>query len=200
VYTWRKLTPEQREEVLRFRKEQHRPWHGPPILFQEGQFHLSCACYEHVAHIGRDLARMESFCKKLLDVFDQRRFILMAWCLLPNHYHLLVETKGLKKLKKRLGQLHGQTSHEWNLEENAVGRTVWHRCADRAMRSSRHFWATVNYIHHNPVHHGYVQHWSDWPYSSATGFLEQVGRDRAVSIWREYPVLDYGKGWDEPEM
>jgi len=54
----------------------------------------------------------------------------------------------------------------------------------------------VNYIHHNPVHHGYVEKWQDWPWSSATDFIERVGRETALKIWREYPVFDYGKTWD----
>jgi putative transposase len=58
------------------------------------------------------------------------------------------------------------------------------------IKSHRHFWASINYIHHNPVHHGYVGHWQDWPWSSATRFLEHVGRERALHIWREFPILD----------
>jgi putative transposase len=200
MYAWRKLTQEQREEMLLYRKRRCRPWHGPPILFRQGQFHLASACYEHTAHIGRDPARMAAFSQRLLDALDQKRNIVLAWCVLPNHYHLLAETPNLKQLKKELGKLHGRISHEWNLEEGSPGRTVWHRCADRSIRSERHYWATINYIHNNPVHHGYVERWTDWPFSSAGNFIEQIGRDEALSIWREYPVLDYGKGWDAPEM
>jgi len=54
----------------------------------------------------------------------------------------------------------------------------------------------MNYVHNNPVHHGYVDRWTDWPWSSAEKYLEAVGRDRASEIWREYPLLDYGKKWD----
>jgi len=54
----------------------------------------------------------------------------------------------------------------------------------------------MNYVHHNPVHHGYVQRWQDWPWSSATAFLEKVGAEKAREIWQEYPILDYGKKWD----
>jgi putative transposase len=64
------------------------------------------------------------------------------------------------------------------------------------MKSERHFWATMNYVHHNPVYHPYVERWQDWPWSSAAEFLEQVGRERTEQIWREYPILDYGKKWD----
>jgi putative transposase len=200
MYLWRKLTPEQQREVLAYRIQQHRPWHSPPLLFEEGQFHLSAACYEHQPHIGFELSRMADFTEQLLAVFQVARYELMAWCVLPNHYHLLAKTRSLKQLKQELGRLHGRTAREWNQAEQMAGRTIWHRCADRAMRSERHYWATVNYIHNNPVHHGYVAQWTDWPFSSAHEYLESIGREKAREIWLEHPVLDYGAGWDDPEL
>jgi len=68
------------------------------------------------------------------------------------------------------------------------------------MRSDRHFLATINYIHHNPVHHRYVERWTEWPWSSAVDYLQTVGRDEAERLWRDYPVLDYGAKWDTAEM
>ena len=200
MYLWRQLTDEQRREVMAFRLEQRRPWHSPPTLFDEGQFHLSAACYEHQAHIGYTTGRMADFCRRLLQVVEDCEATIFAWCLLPNHYHLLAATANLRALKKAVGQLHGRTSREWNLAEGAEGRTVWHGCSDRAMRSERHFWATINYIHNNPVHHGYVQRWDEWPYSSAKEYLQAMGREQAKVIWQQYPVLDFGKGWDAPGM
>ncbi len=58
------------------------------------------------------------------------------------------------------------------------------------------YWATLNYVHHNPVHHGYVKHWQDWPWSSVRESLEEVGHEKAKEIWLRYPILDYGKKWD----
>jgi len=69
-------------------------------------------------------------------------------------------------------------------------------CFERPMKSRRHFLATLNYIHHNPVRHGYVRTWQDWPWSSAKEFLERTGREQALAIWKEYPLMDYGKKWD----
>lgn len=66
------------------------------------------------------------------------------------------------------------------------------------MRTDSHFWATLNYVHHNPVRHGYVQHWQDWIFSSALDYLAEIGHVEALKIWKEYPLLDYGKGWDDP--
>ena len=70
---------------------------------------------------------------------------------------------------------------------------------ERAIKGDAHKFATINYIHNNPVHHKYVGKWQDWPFSSAIKFVEQIGREKAEKIWREYPVNNYGKGWDEED-
>ena len=68
------------------------------------------------------------------------------------------------------------------------------------MKSEHHFWVSLNYVLYNAVRHGYVEHWEDWPYSNAARYLESVGREEAEQRWYEYPVLDYGSGWDDPQM
>jgi putative transposase len=77
---------------------------------------------------------------------------------------------------------------------------VWYNAAETAIKSERHFWASLNYVLHNAVRHGYVERWQDWPYSNAAQYLEQVGRATAEYRWREYPILDYGAQWDPPEL
>jgi putative transposase len=68
---------------------------------------------------------------------------------------------------------------------------------ETAIKSERHFWATVNYIHHNPVKHGHVDKWTDWPYSSAEAYLKSVGKEQALKNWKEYDISEMGKDWDE---
>ena len=119
-----------------------------------------------------------------------------AWCVLPNHYHILIRTDAIKELRTELGLFHGRTSFHWNGEDNCRGRQVWHNCFERKMRSERHFFASLNYVLNNPVHHGYVQKWQDWEWSNAREYLNAMGTDKALEIWRKYPVLDFGRKWD----
>jgi putative transposase len=119
---------------------------------------------------------------------------------LPNHYHALVEATDVKNLLSALGQLHGRTSYIWNGDEKVRGRKVFYRAVERAMRSDRHFFATLNYVHHNPVRHGYAVRWLDWRWGSAAEYLAQTGGEEARRIWQDYPIRDYGEGWDDPEM
>ena len=139
---------------------------------------------------------MDDFSVGLLKALNGHSMRVAAWCLLPNHYHALVSTENILNLVHELGRLHGRTSHQWNGEEETRGRKVFHRATERFMRSERHYLATVNYIHNNPVQHGYVELWTEWPWCSVAEFLKEVGREEAERLWRGYPILDYGKKWD----
>jgi len=198
MYDWRKMTLEERKATLEHRQRNKLPWHSLPHLDLEGEYYyiISASCYEHKQVIGVSPDRMADFENEILLACDELKIVIFAWCILPNHYHLVLRTEYIRDLRKRLAQTHGRTSRKWNLEDGSVGRKVWSNCMERPLKSEQHFWASLNYVHHNAVHHGYVDNWQDWLFSSAKLFLEEVGRDKAAEIWRQYPILDYGKKWD----
>ncbi len=199
MYEWRKLTTKQRDKLLTSRQKNQRPWHSPPHFEPDAPqcFHLSAACYEHSPIIGTTPSRMEAFEAELIKLFSESGRTLHAWCILPNHWHALIQTEMLKETIAKIGRLHGRTSFKWNNEDEARGRKCWHGCADRRIRSDAHRFAVQNYIHHNPVKHGYAERWEDWAFSSATDYLERMGRDAVVAQWKKYPVLEMGVGWDD---
>lgn len=201
-YIWRELNDKQRRSLMAWRVERGYPWHSPPHRpnFGHLRFLITAACYMHHHHIGRSPERMEQFTCELLAVLREQARQTFAWVVLPNHYHALVEVPDIRQLLHALGKLHGRSSYTWNGEENTRGRQVFYRAADRAMRSDRHYFATLNYVHHNPVRHGYAKLWTDWPWSSAGEYLSAQEADVAKRIWHEYPLNDYGDGWDDPQM
>jgi putative transposase len=240
MYRWRRMTESQREQVLRDRRSNSRPWHGPAHFQSETTLYLiTAACYEHISHINYDQNRIRDFQNQLLETLSGRLAFdtagpqlpagflplggvetrlttevsttihtgiteplcdfIYAWVVLPNHYHVLVQCRDIQRCLRELGKLHGRTSFYWNQEQVTRGRQVWHRAAETAMKSEGHFWATINYVHHNPVKHGYVQKWQDWPYCSAAQYLKCVGRERALEIWRSFPIRNYGAKWDPSE-
>lgn len=192
------MTEAERERVSAYRRQRNLPMHSPPhgALGFSSQYLLTAACFEHKPIIGRSTERLTECEQQLLASCEEQASTVYGWCILPNHYHVLVRTEQIKSLCKALGRFHGRSSFNWNAEDNERGRKVWFRCFDREIRSERHFWATLNYIHHNPIHHGLVDRWQDWMWSSAELFVESVGRDRVMEVWKEYPILDYGQGWD----
>lgn len=199
MYQWRKLTPDQRSDLLSEREENLRPWHSVPhrVTANAHAYVFTAACYEHKAHIGFSPRRMKDFEAILTTLAEENTNELIAWVILPNHYHFLSSTTKPLPVLRKIGKLHGRTSFEWNGEESTRGRKVWSGAAETAMKSEGHYWATINYIHHNPVRHGYVEKWQEWPYSSAHQYLESIGDEKARRIWKEYPVKKYGQVWDE---
>ncbi|PYK60819.1 MAG: hypothetical protein DME21_10750, partial [Verrucomicrobia bacterium] len=78
---------------------------------------------EHRHYIGQNGERMQTFCDALLGVFAKRQALIHAWCVLPNHYHALIETREILAVLADLGRMHGRLSFEWNGEELTRGRT-----------------------------------------------------------------------------
>jgi len=202
MYLWRTLTREQQLELAFRRRQENRPWHSPPHRPNIGhnRFHITAACFEHAPYIGLSPERMDTFSRDLLAACAPLINKMFAWCVLPNHYHMLAEVPDVLALLGELGRLHGRTSYYWNGQEQTRGRQVFYRAVERAIRSDRHYWATLNYVHHNPVHHRYVTLWPDWPWSSAAEYLAQAGTAEASRLWKEFPILDYGQGWDDAEL
>jgi putative transposase len=145
-YLWRKLNEKQRSGLLQWRQEQQRPWHSPPHRASE-HFHypVTAACYEHRAHIGLTPERMDAFSRDLLALpkNDAQEYVVV-WCVMPNHYHFLLASADILGFLSRLGKLHGRTAFYWNGEEATRGRKVWFNALERALRTERHYWATVN--------------------------------------------------------
>lgn len=64
-YAYRKMTPEEREEVVRIRKERGYPLHAPPHPIREGGYYfITCVNFEH-RPIMMDASRREEFLNAL---------------------------------------------------------------------------------------------------------------------------------------
>ena len=200
MYRWRKLTPDDQLSLLEWRKGMHRPWHSPHHIEFGRTWLVTSSCFEHRAVAGASNARLADFSSQLIATLEPVCEHIYAWVALPNHYHALVTAKAVMPVLQALGQLHGRTAFEWNRQDGQRGRKVWFGSVETRIKSEGHHWAALNYLHHNPVRHRYVARWQDWPFSSAADYLEAVGRQRAESVWNDYPVLDFGQGWDAPEL
>lgn len=166
MYEYRKLTPEQRRELIEERLAKGYPPHRPPHLkVDQAHYLLTAACYEHQPHINSPERRQELL-DLLFEQFISAGMQILAWVVLINHYHLLVHVTDTKQLGELFRMVHGRTSFVWNGEDGMRGRKVWYRYSDRLIRSERHYYTTLNYIHYNPVKHGLVDSPYDWEWSS----------------------------------
>jgi len=200
MYIYRRSTPTQRAELLTERRERQFPRHSTPHLAAPESIYLvTAACYEHQP-LMLSAGRRRQILNELKIAADQNNANIHAWVVLPNHYHLIVETPSLRKFGFSIGQAHGRTSHQWNREDSCRGRKCWYRFSDRIVRSESHYFAVLNYIHANPVKHGFVESALDWTESSLHEYQSELGIEKLREWWLKYPVGKMGDGWDDEHL
>jgi putative transposase len=122
---------------------------------------------------------------------------LIAWVLMPEHFHLLlVPDLPASPVPKVLYAIKAPPSRKVLARWRALNAPILKRITDAV--GEPHFWQPgggydrdiysteelqekVNYIHQNPVRRGLVKEATDWEWSSARWHSGQ--RDGAVPIW-----------------
>jgi REP element-mobilizing transposase RayT len=99
--------------------------------------------------------------------FDGARYRLIGWVLMPNHLHLLVETREGFGLHGIVQSWKSFTARQANALLQRSG-PFWARdYFDRYIRDDQHLSAVLHYIDRNPVQAGLVAAVGDWPHGSA---------------------------------
>jgi len=142
---------------------------------------------EHILATHDHLNLWVNVLKELVLKFNVK---LIAWVALPNHYHLLFMPDAAGKLGDFIKRLNGSTSRNLNLLDGRQGRAVWYSYWDRCMRSESDFWTRFNYIHYNPVKHGYANNPEDWEFSSYRFYLRGDGERWVNEKLNDFPIFD----------
>jgi REP element-mobilizing transposase RayT len=104
--------------------------------------------------------------------FDGSRYHLLAWVIMPNHVHVLIDP--VEPIAKTVQAWKSFTAR-WMLAQNEQlelripnPHQVWMReYWDRFIRDDDHLRAAIDYIHRNPVKAGLCEEPSHWLWSSA---------------------------------
>ncbi|HSS86188.1 MAG TPA: transposase [Reyranella sp.] len=99
--------------------------------------------------------------------FDGERYRLLAWCLMSNHVHVVIDILDGQSLTAIVRSWKSFTARRAN---TLLGRTgpFWHAdYFDRYMRDERHFAQTVEYVELNPVKAGLANAVDEWLWRSA---------------------------------
>ena len=124
---------------------------------------------------------------------DGQRYRLLAWCVMPNHVHVLIEARENYPLSKVVQSWKSFTARLINRHPGRTG-TVWMRdYFDRYIRDDHPLAAVIAYIHDNPVKAGLVPNEQDWPYSSKSAdvlsaFFNSCRRDVGAPVKRQRSI------------
>ena len=160
--------------------------HRPPHLYVDDMWYFVTVSTVNKEHILLSDDHFNLWAYAFKELVAEFQIKLVAWVALPNHCHILFLPRSGRDLARFMKRLNGRTSYELNTLDRLRGRTVWYSYWDKCIRGERDFWTRFNYIHYNPVKHGFVQEPQDWQFSSYSYYL---GDEDAV--WMKKYVQDF---------
>ena len=113
-----------------------------------------------------------------------------AWCLMPNHVHLIAVPTTSEGLARAIGEAHRRYTRRINFREGWRGHLWQDRFASFPM-DERYLLATARYIEMNPVAANLVRAPGDYPWSSARAHL--AGEDDRLALVA--PLLGLVPDW-----
>ncbi|HEX6023850.1 MAG TPA: transposase [Solirubrobacter sp.] len=93
------------------------------------------------------------------------RWRCLAYCLMDNHMHLLIQTPE-PNLGAGMQRLHGLYGRLFNDRHGRSGHVFQGRFKSKLVTNDEQLWTTARYIARNPVEAGLCKHAHDWPWSS----------------------------------
>ena len=145
----------------------------PRLFIPYATYHVYC----RVARGEFVFANQEDsdlFLETLCEIKDRDGLSILAWCLMTNHYHLVLKT-GSEPLWRTMARLQRTVAREHNRRRGYLGRLLQSSYRARLVDSNDYFWQVVACVHLNPVAAGLVTDPADYALS---GHREAIGTRR----------------------
>ncbi|WP_310588278.1 transposase [Dyadobacter sp. CY345] len=119
------------------------------------------------------LCKLSFFLKKI-ETHLQKHCDLLAYCLMPNHFHLLIATKvnlSDDLINKAIQTILSSYSQAINKQENRTGSLFQQHTKTKSLESNAIYAETCfHYIHQNPLRAGLVRDIENWEFSSVKDY------------------------------
>jgi len=132
---------------------------------------IDLAGYHHVINRGVNRSNVfiededyETFLKIVCKACRVYRVILHDYCLMSNHFHLLIETQS-ENLSSFMKHINGNYAIYANKKQKRSGHFWQGRYYSRYINSDEYYYTLIRYIEQNPVEAGLVKNIKDYPYT-----------------------------------
>lgn len=152
---------------------------------EPGFYHIVCRGVER-RNVFLDGDDFDKFLSILSGEFIAHTVTLHAFCLMTNHYHLLIETKerNISDAMKRVNSLY---SIYFNKRHNRTGHLWQGRFASFFLYDDAHFWIVAKYIERNPIKAHMVKAIDHYKYQS---FFQRKYNLEHLEIIKDSKIFD----------
>ncbi len=133
----------------------------------------------------KDYFDFEKILQEAVERFDMR---LLAYCIMPNHWHLVVHPKQDKDLAKFMGWLTNTHTRRWHTTKKTTGQGHLYQGRYKSFlcQQDDHFITLVRYVERNAKKAGLCNMAQDWKWSSI--WRRENGNKEQCKILSEWPV------------
>ena len=111
---------------------------------------------------------------ELLDISREiYQFTVHSFCILDNHYHLLIETT-TDNLPLAVRYINSRYAEYFNTRTGRIGPLWQGRYKSWFVHDEKYFWLLLRYIEMNPVNAGLAQKAGDYPYASTWFIVHHI--------------------------
>ena len=139
------------------------------IWYEGAVYHVMGRGNRHTA-IYRNEDDYKLFMMLLSDIQEKCPFILHAYCLMTNHFHLELTTQTIS-ISKIMQKLMNHYARNFNQKYEFQGHLFDSRYASKLIEDDGYFLEVSRYIHLNPVKAGMVRNPLDYEYSSYRQYI-----------------------------
>lgn len=136
---------------------------APRIVEPGGVCHITARAVADTAMV-RDDRDSELFLGTVSDVIVRYGWKCLMYCVMPNHYHLLV-TPPQANLARGMQRLNGRYAQRFNERYERAGHLFGRRYWNGPIESEEHLFEAARYIPLNPVRAGLCARPEDWRWS-----------------------------------
>ncbi len=123
--------------------------------------------------IFSDRQDYEAFIDLLKETVGMWHVNIAAYCLMPNHYHLLVHTPEAN-ISRAMRHLNGVYTQRYNRRHGFDGALFRGRFKSILISADDYLLQALRYIHRNPLRSGVVNNLNAFPWSSHAGYLSDA--------------------------
>ena len=157
----------------------------PPRLHVPGGLYHVLARGNNRQQIFRQPADYHFYLARLAHLLTRTGTRCYAYCLMPNHLHLLMEP-GTRPLSRIMQPLQLSYSLYFDRQLRHVGHVFQGRYTAILCERDTYLWELVRYLHLNPVRAGLAKSPEAWSWSSHRAYCEGTGTRVALNM---EPVL-----------